>query len=916
MKGKRKIIAWILILAVLVTTLIPGMESNYQGAAASYTNAKYTNAKDFFNSTGLQGDGNHVEVKDGTIYFANKLKLAYAPYAASYKTTYRTVGYDVTLTGGGATVSFAVKKGTSLKEIQSATVNEYEQGVWYQYCLLCVDREKVIQLATSVDPDGAKKLLGAESFKVCLDAIIVRNYAGMSGSIEEDGYGDLNIYNPNNNYTWVWRLKNPKQLQEADNLYSGNKTFESVTNITATFKNNKLDVYYAVDGLPEISTNSSSKVTVASGYLTGDYTLNGVKIPFILGKNNVLYKNSARLAEDIILLNPLTGGPAISKTGYHLDGDAAGKEWITATGKTFKAGGVYAPADIEPATSGKSQAICLYANWKPNEYTFEYNANGGTGTMSSSKHTYDKSGKLTENNFSKEGYNFIGWSTTPNGAVEYTDGQNILNETTENGKVIKLYAVWQKKIFEITLNDDGATSPGSSVMYEAYEKGFYSDKNATSAITNVTKPVKTGYTFGGYFDAKNGGGAGHIDATGKITAASTAFLQDRTIYAKWIANTYTIRYNGVDGTLADTAATYDKEVVLRPNISAKRGYTFTGWARTEGGAVVYADKETVKNITSVNGAVIDLYAVWEPVTAQITLDPQEGSGGTGYFYEKFGVNFYTNNVFVEILDKINAPIRIGYDFKGYFGDIFGSGSALIGADGIFGIDSTYFVQDSTLFAKWLAKTYTLTLNKEGGTGGTSSVTVTYDKLVPGAEADVVPRIQSPTRYGFEFKGYYTEKNGNGTKFYNEFMYSDIVYKSTQDTPLFSYWVDNYAPAVSLSGNDKWTHDQTTIEASASDYGMGLKSLIIYRIGEDGSLTAVATADNLNGAQEKKLTFTNTTQGAVRYKAVAVDMNGNTSESYSTVYYDFVKPTGSLVQFTQNGNQFTIIVDVTDANTSN
>ena len=98
--------------------------------------------------------------------------------------------------------------------------------------------------------------------------------------------------------------------------------------------------------------------------------------------------------------------------------------------------------------------------------------------------------------------------------------------------------------------------------------------------------------------------------------------------------------------------------------------------------------------------------------------------------------------------------------------------------------------------------------------------------------------------------------------------------------------------------------------------MGLKSLVIYRVGEDGSLTAVATANNLNGIHTKELTFENTTQGAVRYKAVAVDMNGNTSESYSTVYYDITKPTGNVVQFTQNGNQFTIIVDVTDVNTGN
>lgn len=907
-----------LILCFLFVMLLSGLslftgQTKYQAGTA----ASYTNARDFFNSTG-NGDGNHIDVHNGNIYFANKLKLAYAPYTVSYKTTYYIAGYDVTLTGGGTTLSFAVKNGISIKEVEDAVVHAQEGGVWYEYSLNRIKREDVIRLATSIDPVRAQKILGAESYEVRLDAIVARSYAGMSGAIEENGYGDLNIYSPNNNYTWVWRLKDPKQLQEADNLYAGAKTFESATNIRTKFDNYKLDVYYAVDGLPEVSANSSTHVTVLSGYdlKDGDINKDGTKEKYILFDGSKPKVDSGRLGNSLILLNPTASGPKISKTGYHLDGEVAGKEWIIATGRTFKAGGTYAPSDIEPATSGGNKSICLYANWKPNTYSIEYYANGGTGTMTASRHTYDKAQTLTRNTFIRTGYDFAGWAVTPGGPVKYTDRQSVLNVTAVNKDTIKLYAVWEKKVYGIPLDDDGADIPGSGVMYEAYEKGFYSDEGCTTAITTVTKPQKTGYTFGGYYDFKNGGGAVHIDAAGRITASNTEFKQERTIYAKWTANTYTIRYHvGIpDASLADSPATYDKEAALRPNIHEKRGYTFMGWARTEGGPVVYKDKETVKNITSVNGAVIDIYAVWEPVTAQITLDPQEGSGGTGYFYEKFGVNFYTNSLFATVLDKIVVPARTGYDFKGYFADMSGTGSPLIGSDGTFGIDSTYFVQDSTLFAKWLAKTYTLTLNKEGGTGGTDSVTATYDRLVPGAES--VPPVEAPKRMGFEFKGYYTGKNGTGTKFYNELMYSDIVYRSTQNTPLYAYWVDNYAPEVSLNGNDKWTNQKTTLTAFASDFGMGLKSLTIYRVAENGSLTAVATADNLNGAQTKELTFENTTQGVTRYKAVAVDLNGNIAESYSTVYYDITKPTGTVVQFTQNGNSFTIIVDVTDANTGN
>ena len=796
MLKKKKITAYCLLFVILIQMLLPGFVTEYQAAEHAQS---YTNAKVFFNTTG-QRDGKHIDINEGIVYFATKGKLAHT-YASDYHTYYASRGFDVTLTGGGTSVTFAVKIGVSLEEVQGSADSD-AQG--YHYQLFKITREKLEELARKANPANAEKVLSADAFEVCMDTIIVRRYAGMEGSIEEDGKGGLAIYSPNNNYRWVWRLKDENQLANARTTYGGH-TFDEYRNISKDLENFKLDVYYAVDGLPSISDNSSSQVTVASGWRTANADVDKDETidMYILIEGSKPKIDTGYLVKSITVLNPLAsaanGGPAISKTGYHLDKEVTGKEWITKNGRTFTAGGTYNPKDLEPAVGSGSTSICLYANWKANEYTFVYYANGGSGTTSSSIHTYDKAKTLTQNGYTRDGYTFKGWSRTENGPVKYTDKQVVINESTVNGDVIKLYAVWEKNVYEITLNDDVANVPRSGVMYERYEKGFYSDENCNTEINEVKKPEKTGYTFDGYYDFKNGGGAGYINGEGKITASNTDFKCDKTIYAKWVANTYTIHYHlGIENaSLADSPAIYDKDVTLRPNVYAKRGYTFAGWARTEGGEVVYTDKETVRNITSVNGAEIDLYAVWEPITAQITLDPQEGSGGTGFFYEKFGVNFYTNSSLMEVLDKINIPSRTGYDFKGYFADIIGLGTPLIGETGIFGIDSTYFVQDSMLFAKWTAKTYTLTLNKEGGVGGTDSITATYDKLVPGAES--TPPASAPKRNGFEFKGYYTERNGNGTKFYNEFMYSDILYKSTEDTQLYAYWVDNYAPEISLNG---------------------------------------------------------------------------------------------------------------------
>ncbi|MBQ2901134.1 MAG: InlB B-repeat-containing protein [Agathobacter sp.] len=881
---KKKWIIFLLFLFISVCSVIVSKE-NYQAATS------YTNAKEFYESTALKGEPYHSESWDGAVYYATYAKLA----SSSTNLKFATVGFDITLSGNGHSVSFAVERfGDSITMVDQVNAGGY------QYDLYAVEDKELYRLAQAVDPNNATYVLDASLIHVQIDAIMVTKQGeSPNGGITENGYGGISKWGT------IYRLKNDSDLNALKSIFWGHY-FESYKKIESKLDNPKLDIMYNIGAGAKPQT---------AGYSSGSITQNGTVLSDMLFKSGVVEKKSFRVLQQATLADTGKNGIDLFRTGYHLE---PGKEWKKSDGTTFASGGKYMPRAILPAVGLGNRGIVLYANWKPNTYTIEYDANGGSGRMNTVTHTYDKEQALAKNTFTRTGYTFMGWARTPDGAVDFTDGQTVENLTSANGGKVTLYAVWQKNVYEISLDDDGADTPGSGIMYEGYEKGFYSDEDATSSITGVTKPQKTGYTFGGYFDAKNGGGVSHIDGNGTITASSTTFKQDRTIYAKWTANTYTIRYHvGIpDAGLADTPATYDKDALLRPNVYTRRGYTFMGWARTEGGAVVYADKAAVKNITSVNGAVIDLYAVWEPVTAQITLNPQEGSGGTGYFYEKYGVNFYTNNMFTAILDRISIPARTGYDFKGYFADMFGSGTPLIDTNGSFGFDSTYFVQDSTLFAKWLAKTYPLILNKEGGTGGTDSVTATYDRLVPGAEAEVVPRIQAPTRYGFEFKGYYTGKNGTGTRFYNEFMYSDIVYKSTTGTQLYAYWVDNYAPDVSLSGNDKWTNQQTTLTASASDDGVGLKSLTIYRIGEDGSLTAVATASNLNGAKSKELAFTNTSQGVTRYKAVAVDLNGNTAESYSTVYYDITKPTGTVVQFTQSGNSFTIIVDVTDANISN
>ena len=94
------------------------------------------------------------------------------------------------------------------------------------------------------------------------------------------------------------------------------------------------------------------------------------------------------------------------------------------------------------------------------EYTVTFDKNGGIGTMSPQVFRYGEPETLNPNTFTKAGYKFYGWSTTPNGNVMYKD-----KEEYNPSKNITLYAVWRSGIYTITtISDEGTNLTGDYDM--------------------------------------------------------------------------------------------------------------------------------------------------------------------------------------------------------------------------------------------------------------------------------------------------------------------------------------------------------------------------------------------------------------------------------------------------------------------
>ena len=224
-----------------------------------------------------------------------------------------------------------------------------------------------------------------------------------------------------------------------------------------------------------------------------------------------------------------------------------------------------------------------YQNW------ITYNGNGGTV---SSAHQTGYVGASLTGKATRTGYTFAGWYSSS--GTKYT--------TIPNSNGYTFYAHWTANKYTVTLNNDGATTAGTASVSATYG----------SAMPAITKPTKTGYTFGGYYY----GTTPYYTAAG-ASARSYDYAGARTLTAKWIANTYTVHFDGNGGTattpMSDESFTYGVTEALPTNgFSKGAAYAFTGWnTAPDGTGTAIAANYSESKLTATNGGTVTLYAQWE-----------------------------------------------------------------------------------------------------------------------------------------------------------------------------------------------------------------------------------------------------------------------------------------------------------------
>lgn len=227
--------------------------------------------------------------------------------------------------------------------------------------------------------------------------------------------------------------------------------------------------------------------------------------------------------------------------------------------------------------------------------------------------------------------------------------------------------------------------------------------------------------------------------------------------------------NGVNGT-DHIEVSYGKPL---PSATApeRNYYTFDGYyTEPDGAGDVYYDGSMQSSVLWTGTEPIILYAHWNPYTYSVTFNKQSGAGGTDGVIAAYE----------QSMPEAAAPERTGYDFDGYYTEPNGEGTKYYSANMASAADWT-LTRDATLYANWINKTYTLIFDKDGGKGGTTFTTVTYDKPLPS-------NLVAPVIQYHDFLGYY---NGD-VKYFNEDMSPAVdLWDIAEDTVLTASWHKKY-----------------------------------------------------------------------------------------------------------------------------
>ena len=272
------------------------------------------------------------------------------------------------------------------------------------------------------------------------------------------------------------------------------------------------------------------------------------------------------------------------------------------------------------------ETLYIEAQWEANRLTVNYHADGATKykdpndgevikditgkdiilTKEYLHNVQYNNGFIDSNRFSGKDYfntNTNNWksnkdSTTSINASNSGTGKELAEDVgldlSKGNITADFYPDWQMNVGTMHFYPNGGNNKGfngSTIVGSgeyagslSWLQGFnYKSTSGNTVLDVLTLFEKTGYHTSS-IQAWHLGSANSNEYIKDQDENLSRFVKDSTnvhlkLYANWIPNTWTVKYdsNGGTGTMTDTYHTYQGSVKLRPNSFTKIGYTFDGW---------------------------------------------------------------------------------------------------------------------------------------------------------------------------------------------------------------------------------------------------------------------------------------------------------------------------------------------------
>lgn len=285
---------------------------------------------------------------------------------------------------------------------------------------------------------------------------------------------------------------------------------------------------------------------------------------------------------DLVTANKGTGISDTTGTGTYKDGAGVGLNATVAKGYTWKSSesttGWFDSTDKKVSSNQNYKftmtpgAKIYTAKATANTYTIKYNKNksDAIGTIADSTYTYDVKGALRTNVFTSTGYKQTGWNTKADGTgTHYDAGKaiDVINWTDLDGKVINLYAEWEKQSYAVTYIDVVNNKNGKELGRTTKQISYGSKVSGSD--------IGTDKTLGTYYD-------GYVYES---CTSATVETSGTVVYRIFKVHNYNISYNLNGGSLPDGKSNPDTYNVESSDITlnnpVKSGYVFTGWSGTD-----------------------------------------------------------------------------------------------------------------------------------------------------------------------------------------------------------------------------------------------------------------------------------------------------------------------------------------------